>query len=117
MNDTLFKTGAEIVKRCAINPKAMICPYVDEEWALVSGLQKKIKEIDWSKVFDGIAWKYIEDREEEPDLPRNVKLPMIRPRGISLCCIEFVNQQISERMIASLLEEKKMDKKEKEVSE
>lgn len=54
-----------------------------------------VDKINWCQVLDGIAWKYIEDREQEPELPSNVKLPMIRPRSISLGCIDFVNMQIS----------------------
>lgn len=54
-----------------------------------------VNKINWCQVLDGIAWKYIEDREQEPELSSNVKLPMIRPRSISLGCIDFVNMQIS----------------------
>jgi len=49
MTDVLIRTGEEIVKRCAVEPKAMIAPFVDEKWVLLcdaggmGGLREKVK--------------------------------------------------------------------------
>jgi hypothetical protein len=72
-------------------------------------------QINWCQILDGVAWDYIDDREQEPDLPMNIKLPIIIPDKRSPGCIDFVNLQLSERInkeflkLLNGLEDKKQD--------
>jgi len=45
----LVKTGKEIVDKCAIEPMAMVCPYVDEKYLVLplglDVLEEMLKEV------------------------------------------------------------------------